>query len=115
MGRGKEHNDGGQRRTIVCGCGWRYTSSPDRINKVVSLHAKKCDIIDVNSFRGLSTKRIYDNAYVPNTPKGTIYKGVQYIEGIPSPIDFTKNNMSDQITTNYEKICTIKEKNEFSC
>lgn len=44
----------------------------------------------------------------------TILNSSSITDRIPSSIDFTKNNMSDQITTNYEKICTIKEKNEFS-
>lgn len=114
MGRGKERNDGGQRRTVSCGCGWSYCSSPDRMLKVITLHAKKCEIIDVDSFRGLPNKRIYENSYVMNTPKGTVYKGVQFVEGIPSSIDFMKTKMPDQIATNYEKICTIREKNDLA-
>lgn len=97
MGRTKERNDGGQRRTIVCGCGWTYQSSPDRMMKVIELHAKRCDIIDVESFRGLPTKRIYENAYLSNTAKNTTYKGVQFINGMPNPIDLTKNNISEKI------------------
>lgn len=105
MGRGKERNDGGQRRTIHCGCGWTHCGIPDRILKIVTLHAKKCEIIDLESFRTMPNKRIFDNAYSQTTAKATVYKGMQFIDGMPTSIDFTKNKLAEQIEVNYQNIC----------
>lgn len=34
---------GGQRRTVVCPCGYRAVGNPDRIDTILRLHSKKCE------------------------------------------------------------------------
>ena len=85
------------KRNVICGCGWSCTSAPDRIFKIISLHSKKCDFIDINSFKNLPTSSLHDNRLHEDTPKNTNIEAICFKNGEISSINLKKNNMIGQV------------------
>lgn len=98
MPRGeKKRALGSVKRNVMCGCGWSCSSNPDRIYKIISLHAKKCSCIDIEQFKDLPNTSIYSNEVYESTSKHTNIKGLCFRDGVTAPINVKKSHMDDQI------------------
>lgn len=98
MGRTQIYGKGGFSRTVVCGCGWSYKGDPSRMIKIITLHSRRCDSMNPDSYKNLPTSfEVAANDNVQNTVKDTKFKAVQFLNDMPVRVDMPKQNITKQI------------------
>ena len=84
MGRSKLYSKGDRSQTLLCECGWSYyvSTDSDRAKKIMSLHGKKCSIM--NTYLNNPTIISAAKTDINISNKIVKYKGADYINGTPN-------------------------------
>ena len=64
--------NGGVCYNVMCACGWGFNGNPDRMKKILAMHAKKCD-----KFSGIHIPTGLQNV-IGNFPNQQIVHGITY-------------------------------------
>lgn len=94
---------GGQKRTVICPCGWTAKSGVRDANAAMKLHKKVCEqareamptnaapafnqVADVNGFNGMGHSRRGNPVHRPLRPS------VMMVDGVPTETDMTVNEL----------------------
>ena len=72
MGRHGEISSGGVSYNIMCQCGWGFNGNPDRMKKILAMHASRCD-----QFTGANIPKGLENV-IGNFPNQKKVQGILY-------------------------------------
>ena len=95
---------GGQKRTVICPCGWTDKSGVRDANAAMKLHKKVCErarvaiptnaapafnpaVVEVNGFNGIRHSRHGNPVHHPLRPS------VMMVDGVPTETDMTVNEL----------------------
>lgn len=78
-------------RRPQCGCGWECSGHPDRILKIVMMHAKRCDMMDTDYVKDLSRYTYAGvNNHTQNLKKNETQTAIRIINGVPEKVEVAK-------------------------